>query len=209
MLPASTSSYEPAASWSEPQPYQPTQYYAYEEPYHEEDYYNDFEELGIEVEPVEPMPRNRVTTGEDWGISHVDLSDESLTKNWKEHNKSIGYNKRGKNYGNTKKNRSQRIHDDRGERSPQIKEKRDAVVFDGKGNELGSTKPKRKKKIQPKKKQPALIERAMKADKKMEPKPAKKQKTEVDTEAEADLEEILGKISSPPKQKQAASYERL
>lgn len=210
MLPASTSSYDPASSWSEPEPIQPTQYYGYEEPYYQEDNFNDFEELGIEEGPDKPMSRNRVTNGDDWGISHLDLSEESLTKNWIEQNRNLDSQRGRKKYGKTKNNRSQRHDDDRGERSPSAKEKRDAMVFDGKGREMDSTKPKKKKKAQPKKKQSALVARAMEADKEIEQGPTKKQKVkEEETMAEDVLGKILGKGSSKPKTKPVASYERL
>lgn len=209
MLPASTS-YTPTSSWEEPQSYEPAQAYEYEDPYHQQDQFNGFEDLGIEVVGSEPLPRNNITNDDDWGISHVDLSDESLTKNWIEHNKKMDSKKGRKKYGKTKNNRSQRLYDDRGERSPELKEKRDAMVFDGKGNKIDNAKPKSKKKAQSKKKQPSLVARAMEADKEMESEPIKEQKVkEAEPEPEDALEEILGKVSSRPKPKPVASYERL
>jgi len=84
-------------------------------------------------------------------------------------------------------------------------EKRDAVVFDDKGD-VAETKLRKKKRAQPKKKQPALIARAMEADKE----PSKKQTIkEAEPEPEDILKEILGNASSRPKPKPVASYERL
>ena len=201
MLPASTS-YSPSSSWEEPQPYQPAQAYEYENPYHKEDQFNGFDDLGIEVVGSEQLPRERITNDDDWGVSHVDLSEESLTRKWIEHNKNMDSKKGRKKYGKPKNNRSERLYDDRGERFPRAREKRDAVVFDGKGD-VAETKLRKNKRAQPKKKQPALIARAMEADKE----PGKKQ--EAEQEPEDILKEILGNASSRPKPKPVASYERL
>jgi hypothetical protein len=206
MLPASTSSYSPVSSWSEPEPNRSPQIYEYDNSHPEEEQFDEYQNLVIESVPLEPVPTRRITNDDDWGISHYDISEDSMTQNWIEHKKNMDSPKGRKRYGKTQKNRSKRLYDDRGERSPKVKEKRDATVFDGKGNEMDSTKP--KKKAQPKKKQPSLVKRALEADKKIYPEPNKVQEiTKPEPEDEA-MDEILEKVTRP-RPKPVASYERL
>ena len=79
------------------------------------------------------------------------------------------------------------------------------MVFDGKGNEITETKPKKKRKTQPKKNQSSLITRAMEADKKIT-----RESEEIAEPQEniMEAEDIMEKVARP-KTKPVASYERL
>jgi hypothetical protein len=206
MLPASTSEPAQYSSFSEQEAIQPSsQSYAYEEPYYQEDQLNDMEDPLIQDVSVEPISEDEYVDDDDWGIRHIDLSEDSMTDKWIEQNKKMESKAPRKKYGSKKGKRSQRLYDDRGERSPKLKEKRDAMVYDGNGNEIIKPKPKKKKKAQPTKKQSSLITRAMEADKKIN------RESEEIPEPQDEImaaEDIMEKVARP-KPKPVASYDRL
>jgi hypothetical protein len=203
MLPASTGSSSSLSAWQEPVSYEPSQSFQYEEPYPEQERFDEMENLTIETVPVEPLRGDDIAYDDDWGIKHFDLSEESMTQKWIEQNKKLDSKKPRKKYGKSKGNRSQRLYD---ESLKKRKEKRDAMVFDGDGNELIASKSNSKKKVtKPKKKQSALVERAMVADKKINSEP-KMDIAEPEPEPE---EQILKKIMNARPKQAAQSYERL
>jgi hypothetical protein len=210
MLPASTSEPSEYSSFNETEAYQPSQSYAYEDQIYEEQGFTDIDDPLIKDVSVEPISEEEYVDDGEWGISHFDLTEESMTDRWIEQNKRMEPKTPRKKYGNKKGKRSARLHDDRGERSPKKKGKRDAMVFDGDGNEIIKPKPKRKK-AQPKKKQSSLITRTMEADKKMNREPEKVPEVLEKPEPQEDImaaEEIMEKVARP-RTKPVASYERL
>jgi hypothetical protein len=210
MLPAKTSEPGQYSSFNETEAYQPSQSYAYEDPIYEEQGFTDMDDPLIKDVSVEPISEEEYVDDGEWGISHFDLTEESMTDRWIEQNKRMEPKTPRKKYGNKKGKRSARLHDDRGERSPKKKGKRDAMVFDGDGNEIIKPKPKRKK-AQPKKKQSSLITRTMEADKKMNREPEKVPEALEKPEPQEDImaaEEIMEKVARP-RTKPVASYERL
>jgi hypothetical protein len=132
---------------------------------------------------------------EEWGGSHRDLSEDSMFDSWKEHKRDIDSPKTRQKKGSksnggpqrrtkksTPKKRSparkpayedEDIEMEEGTRprrkTPARKtEKRDAVVYDDNGEELAPKKAPRKRTISGKKKQPALIKRALETQDKIE-----------------------------------------
>jgi hypothetical protein len=206
MLPASTGSHSSLSAWQEPVSNQPPQTFEYENPYQTDERLEGVENLTIETVPVEPLPRDDIAYDEDWGIKHFDLSEESMTKKWIEQNKNLESKKPRKRYGKSTDNRSERLYGN--DISPKRREeKRDAMIYDGKGNELISSPSKSKnKRAKPKKKQPALIERAIAADKKINSEPQEKI---VEPEPEPDEEQIIKKAMKARPKQAAQSYERL
>lgn len=205
MLPASTSEPAQYTSVSEQEMYQPPQSYGYEDPYYEDDRFNDMEDIFIKDVSVEPINEDGITGDEDWGISHYDLSEESMTDKWIEQNKKMNSKSKTKRNGKAKSKRSMRLDDHDGKKTTKVREKRDAVVFDGKGNEITKTENKYKKKAQPKKVQSSLVARTMETDKKISQEPKEAPEPQDDILA---AEDIMEKVARP-KPKPVASYDRL
>ncbi len=209
MLPASTS--EPArySSFQEAEVYQPSQSYAYEDPIYQEKQFDDMDDLYIKDVSVEPISQEEYADYDGWGISHYDLTEESMTDRWIEQNKRMEPKTPRKKYGSKKGKHSARLRDDRGARFPKRKEMRDAMVFDGKGNEIKKAKP--RKKAQPKKNHSSLVSRAMEADKKINREPERAPVVLDGPDPQEDVmaaEETMEKVARP-RTKPVASYERL
>ena len=172
--------------WIGPEP-EPA--FGYDSPYEEEEEHDLLEGIPNWEPKPERMRMKRNPYEEEWGVSHRDLSEESMIDSWKEHKRNIDSPITRQKKGSKSTDRSQRgtrksapkkrsparkpstlpdkndyLEMDR-ENRPRRKaparktEKRDAVVYDGKGEELEPKKAPGRKPISGKKKQPALIAR--------------------------------------------------
>jgi hypothetical protein len=175
--------------WIGPEP-EPA--FGYDSPYEEEEL--DLLEGLPNWEPKPPRKKTRMKRNpyeEEWGVSHRDLSEESLIDSpkarQKKGTKSTGRSQRGTRKSTPKKRSPTRKPQKKNaaaydsedfeieeEIKPRRKapvrktEKRDAVIYDGSGEELALKKVPRKRTISGKKKQPALIKRALETQDKIE-----------------------------------------
>ncbi len=124
------------------------------------------------INPKAPRPRSRSrrepqdSLEEEWGISHRDLSEESLTKAWKEHNKNIDGGRYGGRYTRNAENVPERLYSKKKPKNQKPKEKRDALVYDNEGKLINKTEAKRNVRSKSSKnKVPSLVTRALDADK--------------------------------------------
>lgn len=103
---------------------------------------------------------------EEWGISHRDLSEESLTKAWKEHKKNIDGGRYGGRYNRNAENAPERLYNKKKPKNQKPKEKRDALVYDNEGKLINNSVAKRNVRSKSSKnKVPSLVTRAMDTDK--------------------------------------------
>ncbi len=144
----------------------------------------------------------------DLEISHRDLTEENMVKQWKEHKKSMENGRfKGRNSRNVK-GRAERFRTQTKAANLGTNEKRDAIVYDNSGKLIDIGETKRKSKSSLIKKQPALITRAMASNKKIEAKhsPKKVQQTPKQTAKETDLPKEQEKARRIKPEK---SYDRL
>ncbi len=160
----------------------------YDSPYEEEEEHDLLEGLpNWEPKPSRKKTRMRRNPyEEEWGVSHRDLSEEPMIDSPKTR-KSSGRSQRGTRKSTPKKRSPARkvekkpaaVYDSEDfdmeeeirprRKAPARKtEKRDAVVYDGNGEELAPKKAPRKRTISGKKKQPALVKRALETQEKIE-----------------------------------------
>jgi len=129
------------------------------------------------LNPKAPRPRSRSrkepqdSLEEEWGISHRDLSEESLTKDWKEHKKNIDGGRYGGRYTRNAENAPERLYSKKKPKNQKPKEKRDALVYDNEGKLINKSKAQRNVRSKSSKnKVPSLVTRALDADKEIDAK---------------------------------------
>lgn len=127
---------------------------------------------------------------EDWGIDHRDLSEESLPKTWKEHNRAIERGKKDQRYRRDFNNSTEKLNLKKNSTRSRPNEKREALIYDNEGNLQNKIEEKRKNNVKfPKRKVPPLISRALSADEVVKAKEKKEKQTT--TEDEKDRKEIV------------------
>lgn len=150
--------------------YQSEKAFAYDahdaQPSHEGEF-EQMRKIAPKAPPHRIQPRNEKQNSleENWGISHRDLSEESLTKDWKEHKRIIDGGKSGRNYRRDINNAPEELYSKKMPIKSNQKEKSDAEIYDNEGNLLNKSESKRKgtsKNL--KQKVPSLVSRALAAD---------------------------------------------
>ncbi len=160
------------------------------------------------ITPTGPQMRSRkeqqYPLEEEWGISHRDLSEESLIKTWKEHERNIERGKYGPRYRRDVNKASEKLYGKKNPAKTKPKDKRDALIYDNKGNLIDKSKtPKKALSKSSKQKMPSLVTRALIADKEVMAKAREK------TPQTALSVEQKDETRRPVKTKSTQSYDRL
>ncbi len=210
-LPASTSTNQPYMDYTQDMAYQPEPAYGYEDtPPHLEEYLgNDSYEddlISYDIpKPVKPKKAGkRKPRDDEWGVSHCDISEESMIDSWKDLNKDINKKKKSTRYRRDVNKTSMKLNDLNKVSNSRTKEKRDALIYENKGKPLYEDDSESKAKLGSlKKKLPSLVTRALAADEKI--------KTQKETEEEPDITPLNEPIeeTKPLRPRPIQSFDRL
>lgn len=128
--------------------------------------------------PVRARPKRetQIPSEEDLGRRHIDLSEKSMIKNWKEHNRNIENRKNEQRYRREPNVDQERYRFENTSSKPRGQGKRDAIIYDNEGKLLNKKENQKKTANRLlKKEMPSLIKRALANDKKINVKPSKEE----------------------------------
>ncbi len=154
-------------------------YDAYDSKPFQDGEFERMKKIAPNAQPLRSQPRKEPDPFEgEFGISHRDLSDESLTKEWKEHKRNIERGKTGQKYRRDFNNNTEKLYSKKITGSIKSKEKRDAEIYNSEGSLINKIEDKKKgssKKVNfPKQKVPSLVSRALSTDEEVNPKTKEK-----------------------------------
>jgi hypothetical protein len=197
-LPASSAQFQ---DYEQDPAYQPVDAFGYEDagPYQEDIGYDDYVERDLISYDV-PDSSDMMPADEEWGVSHCDLSEDSMLDSWKEHNKKMDKKKK---YRRDTKKQAAKLSSKVTKASNKNKPKRDALVIEDKVKPIKKESSKGKSEFASlKKKRPSIVTRALEADKEIKEKEDVKEEPIIDDP----MEEIDRK---PVKPRAVQSYDRL
>jgi hypothetical protein len=188
--------------------YHPQQAFGYEdmqsiEPAFDDNNYQD--DLVSWDTPERPDAKRRryEMQDEEWGISHRDLSEDSMINSWKEHNRNMDSGGKKRPYKRKSNESTHKPHPRKKSSKPVKKQKRDALIFDDDDEPEEKQQSKKKPRTIQKRKQPSLISRALAQDDEI--------KTNKDKEKDplASLMMDDEEIAQPKRAKPVQAYDRL
>jgi hypothetical protein len=188
--------------------YQPEQAFGYEdmqpiEPAFKDNNYQDDLAFRDSPERFEPDRQRYEPQDDEWGISHRDLSEDSMIDTWKEHNRNIDSGRKKRPYKRKSNESTHKPHPRKKSSKPVKKQKRDALIFDDDDEPEKKQQSTRKPKTIQKRKQPSLVSRALVQDEEI------KTKKEKETDPLASLMMDDEQIARPKKAKPVQAYDRL
>lgn len=202
-LPPVSPTYTSQMHRAEPISYQPERAFGYDTPPSQGEEFMHMENIASKSRPARLQPRRYQQNSweEEWDVTHRDLSEESLTKAWKEHKRNIDGGKKGQRYGRDSGTATEKLQGKKIPTEHKTKEKRDALIYDGKGNLMNKDHAQKKVTSKPsKKKVPSLVTRALATDSEI--------KANKEVKTTAPTEEQKNEIK-PARTKTSQSYERL
>jgi hypothetical protein len=188
--------------------YHPQQAFGYEDmqpvpPAYEDNNYQDDLVSWDAPERFEQNKQRYEPQDEEWGISHRDLSEDSMIDSWKEHDRNMDSGGR-KRPNKRKSNESTHKPRPRKKSSkPARKQKRDALVIDDDDEPEEKEQNKKKPRTYQKRKQPSLVSRALVQDEEI------KTRKEKEKDPLASLMMDDEEITRPKRSKPVQAYDRL
>jgi hypothetical protein len=188
--------------------YHPEQAFGYEdmqpmEPAFEDNNYQDDLVSWDTPDRFEPERRRYEIQDDEWGISHRDLSEDTMIDSWREHNRNIDSGGRKRPYNRNSNKSAHKPHPRKKSSKPAKKQKRDALVFDDDDEPEEKQQSAKKPRTIQKRKQPSLVSRALVQDEEI------KTKKEKEKDPLASLMMDDEEIARPKKAKPVQAYDRL